>query len=140
VASANLDLVRSLYAAWERGDFTNIDWADPEIEFVIADGPAAGSWTGLTGMAEGFRELVSAWAQHSIEPQEYHELDSETVLVLARVRGRAKMSGLDLEQMQAKTATLFHIRDHKVMRLVVYGDPEQARTDLGLASEAGSAP
>jgi hypothetical protein len=36
--SVNLDVVRSVYAAWERCDFSS-EWADPEIEFAFAGGP-----------------------------------------------------------------------------------------------------
>jgi hypothetical protein len=59
--SENVDLVRSIYAAWERGDFSSVEWAHPEIEYLIADGPAPGCWTGLAGMSEGWRSWLSAW-------------------------------------------------------------------------------
>lgn len=55
VASAKVELVRSIYTAWGRGDDSSTDWADPEIECVIADGPSPGTWTRLAGMAEGWR-------------------------------------------------------------------------------------
>jgi len=38
--SENLDLVRSIYAAWEHGDYGSFEWAHPEIEWdFAADGP-----------------------------------------------------------------------------------------------------
>jgi hypothetical protein len=45
MASANVELVRSIYAAHERGEWSG-KWADPAIEFVRVDGPELGTWTG----------------------------------------------------------------------------------------------
>jgi hypothetical protein len=41
--------------------------ADPEIEFVIVDGPTPGSWRGLAGMTEGWRGFVNAWEEWRVE-------------------------------------------------------------------------
>jgi ketosteroid isomerase-like protein len=139
VSATNLDLVRSIYADWERGDFTHVEWADPEIEFdVIADFPFEAS-TGLAGMAEGFRDFLSTWADYRLEVDEYRELDGERVLVLYHATsGRAKTSGMDVRWMQTNGATLLHIRDGKVTRLLVYPYADRAFYDLGLTPEAGS--
>jgi ketosteroid isomerase-like protein len=133
VASANLDLVRSIYADWQRGDFSSVEWADPEIEYVIADGPSPGRWTGLGGMAEGARSWMGAWEDFSIEADEFRELDAERVLVLTHGRGRGKTSGLEVGQIAANAADLFHIRDGKVTKFVVYFDLRHAAADLGLS-------
>jgi ketosteroid isomerase-like protein len=137
--SANLDLVRSIYADWGRGDFSSVQWADPEIEYVFTDGPAPGSWTGLARMAEAARDWVSAWKDWHAEAEEYRELDNERVLVLSRRGGRGKTSGLEIERLQSKGAAVWHVRDGKVTRLVIYWDRDPALADLGLAPEGDTA-
>ncbi len=132
-SSTQLDLVRSIFSAWERGDYSSVEWAHPEIEFVIADGPTAGRWTGLAGMAEGFRDFLSAWEEHRAGAEEFREVDDGRVLVLVRVVARGKASGLELGQMRAKGASIFHFRQGKVTRLVCYFDRSRALADLGPA-------
>jgi ketosteroid isomerase-like protein len=137
--SANLDLARSLYAAWERGDYYgSTDWAHPDIEFVFADGPTPGTWTGVAGMVAAWREFLRAWEEFRTEVEEYRELDNGRVLVLVRYGGRGKTSGLELGQMQTKGAAFYHVRDGKVTRLVLYLDRERAFADLAVPPEAAS--
>ena len=128
----NLDLVRSIFAAWERGDYNSADWAHPEIEFVIADGPTPGKSTGVPGMAVAFRDFLSTWEQIRVAAGEYREVDGGRVLVLVSFSGHGKTSGLELAQIPTKPANVFHVRGGKVTRLVLYWDQERALADLGL--------
>ncbi|HWY90571.1 MAG TPA: nuclear transport factor 2 family protein [Solirubrobacteraceae bacterium] len=137
--SASTEFVRSIVASWERGDFGSIEWAHPEIEFVIADGVSPGQWSGRTGMVEGWRDFLSAWDDWRSEAQSYRELDDGRVLVLSRFAGRGRTSGLELERVQATGAALYQVRDGKVIRLVLYMDAERALAEVGLAPEVGSA-
>jgi ketosteroid isomerase-like protein len=126
--SENLDLVRSIFADWERGDFGWPEWANPEGEFVVADGPEPGSRTGLAARPwiEGF---LNVWESLRFEANEYRELDDGRVLVLYRIRGRGKGSGVEVDQSRA---SLFDIDKGKVTRVVSYWDPDRAIADLGL--------
>src|SRR5579859_809648 len=130
--SENLDLVRSIYAAWERGDFSSTEWAHPDIEFAVGEGPSPGTWTGLAGMADGSRDFLGAWEDYRMEAEWYRELADGRVLVLDRCRGRGKASRLETGSMRHKGAVLFHTSGGKVTRLVVYYDRDRALADLGL--------
>jgi ketosteroid isomerase-like protein len=131
--SENLDLVRSIYADWERGDFSRADWADPEIEFVATEGPAPGTWPGAAAMAKGWGEHLSAFRGFRVVAEEYRELEGGRVLVLHDWTGQGRTSGLSVELMRTKSASLFHIREGRVTRLLAYWDRERALADLGLA-------
>jgi ketosteroid isomerase-like protein len=130
--SENLDLVRSIYADWERDYFGAAEWAHPEIEWVMADGPAPGTWKGVTGMAEAWRDFLRAWVDFRIKAEEYREVDSERVLVLGHYTGRGKTSGLDVADMQASGGGLWHVQGGKVTRIVFYLDRAHALADIGL--------
>jgi hypothetical protein len=92
--SENLDLVRWIVAAWERGDYSSVAWQDPEIEFAIADGPTPGTWKGAAGITEGWGAFLSAWDGFHAKADEYRELAGGAVLLLGRFGGRGKMSGM----------------------------------------------
>jgi ketosteroid isomerase-like protein len=133
--SENLDLVRSIYADWERGDFTKTEWAHPDIEWVFADGPTPEQLTGLAAAAATFRQWAALWEDFGIQADEFIELDAERVLALVHFSGRGKMNGIDVGQLPSKTAAVFYLRDGKVTRYVVYWDRDHALADLGLAPE-----
>jgi hypothetical protein len=115
-----------------RGDYSQTGWAHPEIEWVIADGPSPGRWTGLASAAEGIREVLNAWKDFQTVADEYRELDDERVLVLGHLLGRGKTSGLELGQAGAKGAGLLNICSGRVTRFVLYWDRDRALADLGL--------
>jgi hypothetical protein len=138
--SANLDLVRSIYADWERGDFFNADWADPDIEFVIAGGPDLGTWAGVSAMSNAWRAWLSAWEDWTAEAEGCRELDHDRVLVMTTSSGRGKTTGLGVRQIGlAQGANLFRLRDNRVIRLVLYWDRDRAFADLGLTPEGDEA-
>jgi hypothetical protein len=132
MSSANLDLVRSINAAHEHGDFSSIDWAHSDIEYVIADGPSPGRWVGAAAMADTFRDNLIGWKDFRTEADEYRELDDERVLVLTRSMAQGKAGGLVVGQMRTKGAVLYHVSAGKVTRLVYYWERERAFADVGL--------
>ena len=127
--------MRSICADWERGDFSSVQWAHPEIEYVIVGGVQPGTWMGVTSMVERWRDDLPDWEDLRVEADKYRELDDERVLVLVHRSGRGKTSGLELGQMRTLGAGLFHVRDGRVIRYVTYFDRERAFADLGLASD-----
>ena len=131
--SENLDLVRSIYADWARGNFTNANWADPGIEFELADGPEPGSVTGVAEMARSWSHRLGVWEGFRTLPDDYREVDDERVLALYRFSGRGKGSGLDLGPMGMEGACIFHVKNGSVTRLIVYVDRVRAFGSLGLA-------
>ena len=129
--SENLDLVRSIYADWEDGDFSRTDWANPGLQVMFVDGPTPGT-TQLDGMARRWGEVLDAWDDVRTEAFEFREIDDKRVFVHMRWSGRGRASGVDIAKTGSTGANVFHIDDGRVTRLMVYFSGRRALTDLGL--------
>jgi ketosteroid isomerase-like protein len=132
MSQENVELVRSISAAHERGDYGSAEWAHPDIEYVIVGGLTAGSWKGCRAMAKAAGELFSTWDEHRTVVEEVRPLDGERVLMLGHTTGRGEASGVELDAAQRQVAALYQVRDGKVIRHVVYMDRADALADLGV--------
>jgi hypothetical protein len=122
----NVDLVRSIYAKWERGEFDSLGWAHAEIEFVVADGPEPTHTRGLRAMLQRWHGFTRAWSRCGIAGGEYHELDEHRVLVLIRGQSARLRGGTEAG------AQIVDIRDGMVVGLTTYFARERALAELGL--------
>ena len=128
----NVEVVRRIYADWAQGRFASVDLLDPEIEFVLADGPFSGSYKGLAAMAKANREWLQAWEEVRQVPDQLRELDGERVLSFHHYRARGKKSGLDLGDMRGEAAAVFYVSDGRVTRIVHYFERDAALEAVGL--------
>jgi len=135
MSSANLELVRSIYAAWERGDYSSTEWADAEIEMVSISELFPGNATGIAQLARFWREIISPLQGFRVEAEEFREVDEERLVVLAVWSGRGKASGIAVRR---EGGHVFHMRDGRVLKLALYEDRARALADLGLIPDTGS--
>jgi ketosteroid isomerase-like protein len=133
VTEAALDIVRSIYAGWARGDFGSTEWAHPNIEFEYADGPEPGRWIGLDEMSARYRDWLRGWKDFRAEPERYFTPDDRRVLVFVHNTGRGRASGLELDL--RSVANFFEVDQGRVVRLVLYWDRERALADVGIAPD-----
>jgi ketosteroid isomerase-like protein len=129
VSEENVEIVRRVFAAWERGDFTYVDDFDPEIEFEMVDWPHQTKVNGIDAMWETWRSTLSAWVGFRSIPDEITGF-GDRVLVTTRVEGRGKESGADVS---ADVATVFTFENGKVTRMALYWNRDAARREAEAA-------
>jgi hypothetical protein len=123
VVDGNVSAARRVCEPWERGDFTHIDWAAPDIEFATRDFPDPVEVRGLAALGPAWGGFLGAWDDFRVFAEEYVDL-GEAVLVLTRFGGTAKQSGVAADGMPGACVLTF--RDGKVGRLELYNNRERA--------------
>ena len=105
-------------------------WLDPEFEFHSALSATEGRHhVGAPGLREWAAEMDSVWADFRIELTDWREVPDGRILVLYRVRGRARGSGIPLD---ARTAQVWTLRDGRLWHNQSFADPAEAFEAVGL--------
>jgi|SRR5215207_1520412 len=130
MSQGNVEVVRELYRGWAQGDFSGINFFDPDIEFVSDFGVDRVTANGLDGMNRAWREQLRNWkAWRTGEIQELRDL-GDYILVIHPIHGRGRHSGVEVEIPNAAVA--FRFREGKIVWLLATDRLEIALEAVGL--------
>jgi ketosteroid isomerase-like protein len=123
MSEENVEIVRRVYERWARGDFSRVDDFDPDVEFEMADWPHQTRVRGIQAMWDTWRSTLGAFEDFRSVATEFTAY-GDNVLVLNRIEASGKESGAGVG---ADVASLFTLRNGKVIRLALYWNVESAR-------------
>ncbi len=132
MSEESVEIVRRLYAHWERGAFPE-DFYDAEVEHlrIAMEAPdVEGQWRGLDGLRASMIEYFDAFTDLRIEAEQIVDLGGDRVLVLSRQTARGRTSGVPTDH---EVGDLFTLQDGKIVRVVTYWDRDAALEAAGLS-------
>jgi ketosteroid isomerase-like protein len=128
MSEANVEVVKAIFTAWGRGDFSSVDWADPEIEFTIP-GPDRRTYHGIESMGHAWSEWLGAFDEFGVVAQAFRDA-GDKVVVEQVFRGKGKASGIPIDETTG--AAVLTLRDGKVVRFEGHMSLEAALASAGL--------
>ena len=131
MSQENVEIARRVFDAWARGDFSEGDVFDAEIEFELVDWPESGKYRGVDAMREAWLASLRAWVDFRSVPEDFIERGPQ-VVVPNRIQARGKSSRAEVH---ADTAAVFTINAGKIVRLALYWDRAKALEAVGLSEQ-----
>jgi len=136
MSQQNVDIVRRMYELWSGGDWEGmVELVDPDVEqHGTIGGLEEGHVSrGVDQIRVRFEaENVEVWEEHRIEPVRFVD-GGARVVVIQHEYQRGKGSGVEVE---IDTATVFDLRDGRILRIQPYMNPAAALEAVGLPEEA----
>jgi ketosteroid isomerase-like protein len=119
----NCNFIRSLYAAFGRGDVkTILDSVDPSIEWISNGDAKAIPWggrrSGVAGVASFFKSLADNLDFEIFEPRDFFNA-GDTMIVIGRTRARLKSQGGVFD---CQWAHVFTVKNGKLARFREFYD------------------
>ena len=126
-----MEIVRSFYRAWTRGDLPGpVELMDSEIEYVNpVRAVEPGTRRGLKAFSTAVEKVFEGWETWEIEPEKFRTAGDQVVVVI-RYRMRVRGSRAEVE---ARESALWTLRDGKVVRYAWFHEPADALEAAGLS-------
>ncbi len=131
MSEENVEVVRTMYESWERGDFSAgaVD-LDPHVTFVVRPSfPESGVYHGPEGVRDYMRRFLAMWERYTIEA-EHLQAVGDTVLARIHQHGKGNASGVGTD---VRSYMLFTFRGRKIVRIENVLNQEEALEAAGLS-------
>jgi ketosteroid isomerase-like protein len=133
VSDPDVEIVRSAYAAFNRGDLeagarlfdASIEWRTPP------NLPEAGTWRGEAEVRRGLRELAEPWDELQADVQDLIPAGEGRVLALVRFSARGRGTGLDVRGAGVDSA-VWTLRDGRVVSVEMHSGTAAGFEAVGL--------
>jgi ketosteroid isomerase-like protein len=129
MSQENVKVVQALLARYMATGEVSWDLMHEEIEVYDHDVMDAADYRGHMGFTRWLENWSNAWAEFSIEPEEFIDAGPRVVTVLG-MNATGRGSGVAIER---QDAIVCEVRDAKIVRLDYYNNREQALQAVGLA-------
>jgi uncharacterized protein len=139
VSRENVELVRSAFDAWNRGEIEGFtENAAEDIEWVEVSGRPEGPPGGGVGrerLRRSLGTLFDAFESYRVDVERIHDLGDRVVAIVREVaRGRA--SGLEID---SRWGYLITVEEGEMVRVEAYRDADLALEAAGLGESDGAA-
>jgi ketosteroid isomerase-like protein len=132
-ADADIALLTGMLEQWEQGDFWDAEPYADDVVFVRS-GPDGGEYHGIEGLAAAWRDFLAAWDDFRIQTEGVVTGADGMYVLLLRLHGRGKGSGVSID---AEVANLMTMQNGRVARLEMHWDRDAALAAAGVREDAG---
>ena len=133
MSQENVEVVRQAIQAFADGGVDAMaELWDPDIVWRAAEGAIddVGEMHGPVAVRRYIQDWLDNFEDASIVAEELRDVGDDRVLAIQRVKGRAKLSGVEIDVRYAAVST---VRDGKIVRGREYLSVEEALEAVGLS-------
>ncbi|HTQ69374.1 MAG TPA: nuclear transport factor 2 family protein [Solirubrobacteraceae bacterium] len=132
MSQENVEIVREAWKAYaDRGLDAMAEFWDLDIDWRAAEGAIddVGELHGAVAVRRYVQDWINIFDDNSVVVEELRDVGDDRVLSIQRLKGRAKLSGIETDVRYALVST---VRDGKVVRAREYMSVEDALKAVGL--------